>query len=289
MADELSATHAVSPAGAQLGTRKLPIDNSPMRQSNPWDTNHRPVELKQVDADCLVLEPRKLAAFWHIPLILGGAVGPVAGLVYLLLEGLQGNASLISMLILLTGFLLILALLLSGILAPRSFHRWIRFDRRTGLMTISRQLFGFRQALQVIRSRPLKDIVCVQLLHAGRQSENAELGEPGTPRSVVCRSYHSCQLNLAVDDRDEPRPNLSSHADAKWMREAGQRLAGFLRVPLVDQIPQGHSGQAVLTGWSCDRRAEPLSGLIILKFGERRIDISSMPMHRPTGRSCGPN
>jgi hypothetical protein len=211
-----------------------------MRQSNPWDANRRSVELKQVDADCLVLEPKKWAAFWHIPLLLAVAVGPVAGLVYKLLEEVQGNAGLVGVLILVITLLLVSALLLLGILAPRGFHRWVRFDRRTGLMTISRRPFGFRQTLQVVRSRPLTDIVCIQLLYAGWQSENVEIGEPGTPGSVIDRSYHSHQLNLVVNDSGEPRLNLSSHADVKWTREAGQRLAGFLRVPLVDQLPQGH-------------------------------------------------
>ena len=107
-------------------------------------------------------------------------------------------------------------------------------------MTISRRPFGFRRSLQVVRSRPLTDIVCVQLLYTGWQSEHVEIGECGTPGSVIHRSYHSYQLNLVVDDRDEPRLNLGSHADVKWMREAGPRLASFLRVPLVDQLPQGH-------------------------------------------------
>jgi hypothetical protein len=211
-----------------------------MPQANPWDADRRSVELKQVDADCLVLEPKKWAAFRHVPLILAGAVGGMAALVYLLLEELRGNADLAGVLILVIGLVAVSALLLLGFLAPRGFHRWVRFDRRTGLMTISRRRLGFRQSLQVVRSRPLTDIVCVQLLHAGSRSENSEIGEPGTPGSVIHQSFRSYQLNLVVDDPDEPRLNLSSHADAQWMRDAGRRLADFLRVPLVDQLREGN-------------------------------------------------
>ena len=239
MADQRSATHTVPLPNPQLSTRHVPIDNSPMRQSNPWDANRRAVELKQVGVDCLVLEPKKWAAFWHVPLILAGAVGPVAGLAYILLEEVQGNAGLIGVLILVIGLVLMSALLLLGILAPRGFHRWVRFDSHNGLMTICRRPLVFRQVLQVVRSRPLTDIVCVQLLYAGWQSENVEIGELGAPGSVVYLNYPSYQLNLVLDDSEEPRLNLSSHADVKWMREAGQRLSGFLRIPLVDQLPQG--------------------------------------------------
>jgi hypothetical protein len=240
MDDQLPATHAVPRENAGPGTRHLSIDNTPMRQSSPWDGRRRSVELNQLDADCLVLQPKKWAAFWHLPLILAGAAGSIAGLVYMLVEQVRANAAPIGVLILVLGLMLASVVLLSGILAPRGFHRWVRFDRRTGLMTISRRPLASLQTLQVVRSRPLTDIICVQLLYAGWQNENSEIGEPGAPGSVITRNYHSYQLNLVVDGRDEPRQNLCCHADVKWMREASQRLAGFLRVALIDHLPQGH-------------------------------------------------
>jgi hypothetical protein len=240
MPDQLSAPQTIPPANAPMDTQRLLLDSSPLRRSNPWDAHRRTVEWKQVDADCLVLVPKQWAAFWHVPLLVAGAVGPSTGLVYLLLEMIQGNASLISVLIVVLGLLLMLALLLLGILAPAGCHRWVRFDRRTGLMTISQRPLGFRRSLQVVRTRPLTDILCVQLLYAGWQSENVEIGEPGTPGSVIHQSYPLYQLNLVVEDREEPRFNLSSHADVKWMRQASRLLADFLRVPLIDQLLQGH-------------------------------------------------
>ena len=119
MADQLSATHAPPPTNAPVGTRHPPIDHSPLRQSNPWDAYRRSVALKQVDVDCLVLEPKRWAAFQHLPLLLAAAAGPVAGLVYLLLEEVQGNAALIGALVPAAGLLTMSALLLSGVLGPR--------------------------------------------------------------------------------------------------------------------------------------------------------------------------
>jgi hypothetical protein len=217
----------------------LPIDNSPLPKANPWDSNRRSVELKQSDPDCLVLEPRRWAPFWHLSLVLAGTAGGLAGLVYSVIEELQGNRRLIGLLILGTGVLLVLGVLLLGILAPSACRRWVRFDRHTGLM-ISRRPLGLRQTLEVVQSRSLAEIVCVQLLYAGWQSEQVEVGEPGTPGSVVYKSYHSYQLNLVVRDKATPRLNLTIHSDATWRREAGQRLADFLRVPLVNQLPPGH-------------------------------------------------
>jgi hypothetical protein len=87
-----------------------------------------------------------------------------------------------------------------------------------------------------IRSRPLTDLVCVQLLYGGLYRASIEVGEPGTPGSVYYENYHSYQLNLVFDDRDEPRYNLASHSDWRWMRETGQKLADFVGVPVVDQL-----------------------------------------------------
>ena len=239
MADQLSATTTVPLANAQTGERSLHIDNSPMSPSNPWDGERRAVELKQLSDDCLVLEPKQRAFFWPRFLILAASAGPMAGLVYMLVEEWQGNADWALILILVIGLLLISAIPLLGIVAPGGFKRWVRFDRRAGLLTISRRPFGFRGSLRIIRSRPLTDVVCVQLLYGGFHSGSVEIGEPGTPGSVVYENHHSYQMNLVYDDRDEPRYNLATHSDWKWMREAGQKLAGFLGVIVVGHLDHG--------------------------------------------------
>ena len=239
MPDRQPATNIVRPAAVQIGTKSFSVDTWAVPRTNPWDGLRCTVELKQLSDDCLVLEPRKRALFWHAPIILAVTAGPVAGLVYMLREEFQGNADWVVILVLVIGLLLIIACSCSWVyLAQAALQRFgsSEFDRHAGLLTISRRPFGFWRSLQVIRSRPLTDIVCVQLLYGGFHSESVEIGEPGTPGSVVHQNYHSYQFNLVFNDRNEPRYNLTTHADWKWLREAGQKLANFLGVPVVDQL-----------------------------------------------------
>jgi hypothetical protein len=62
--------------------------------------------------------------------------------------------------------------------------------------------------------------------------------------------WRSYELNLILDDPDEPRLNLATHTSLinltawnqlKWTRQAAKQLAGFLQVPLLDLIPPGAS------------------------------------------------
>jgi len=84
------------------------------------------------------------------------------------------------------------------------------------------------------KDRPLKDVLAVQLV-AG-EVHRWPAGEGPT--------YQSYQLNLALDDPQHPRFNLSDHSDLAWTREAGRQLAEFLCVPLVDQLPAEGAGTA---------------------------------------------
>jgi hypothetical protein len=235
MADRHPEAGSFRPAVVQLGTRSLPIDVWPLPRTSPWDGQQRTVELKQLAEDCLVLEPKKHWFFWHALTTLGVAIAPLAGVLWMLIEDVRANAGWGAILIGSVFSLGMLALLLLGLAAPGRFQRWIRFDRRAGLLTISCRPYGFCP-LQVVRSRPLTDLVCIQLLYTGFHSELTVSGEAGTPGSVLHQSYHSYQLNLVFDDPEEPRYNLAMHSDWKWVREAGQKLADFLGVPVADQL-----------------------------------------------------
>jgi hypothetical protein len=230
------AASAFHPATVQLGTRSFPIDPSPLPRTNPWDGQRRTIELKHLTDDCLVLEPKERSFLWHALLMLGIAAGPLTGVVYMLVEEIRGNADWGGIVIWSIGSLLMFAFLVLGLSAPGRFKRWVRFDRRAGQLTISRRGFGFRRPLQVVQERPLTDLVCIQLLYGGFHSESTEIGEPGTPGSVIYQNYHSYQLNLVFHDQKEPRYNLATHSDWKWMREAGQTLADFLGIPVADQL-----------------------------------------------------
>jgi hypothetical protein len=59
--------------------------------------------------------------------------------------------------------------------------------------------------------------------------------------------FHTYQLNLVLDDANQPRLNLSNHSDRDWTWETGQELAEFLEVPFLDQVvpkEQGRSPEA---------------------------------------------
>jgi len=69
------------------------------------------------------------------------------------------------------------------------------------------------------QSRALSAIVAVQLL----------------------KRYHVnlYQMNLVLDDRNTPRIQVANVEDQVWAQNAGEQLASFLGVPLVDQTPKG--------------------------------------------------
>ena len=47
----------------------------------------------------------------------------------------------------------------------------------------------------------------------------------------------SFQINLILDDPKHPRVGFITVQDAGWTRNAARKLADYLGVPLVDQIP----------------------------------------------------
>jgi hypothetical protein len=239
MADRPPTARVFRPTTVQVGTRSFPIDGWPLPRRNPWGGQRRTVELKQVTDDCLVLEPKKRWFLWHALLMLGMTAGPMAGVLYMLVEEIRGNATWGGIVSWSMGAVLLVAILLVGLSAPGGFQRWVRFDRRAGRLTISRRPFGFRRPLHLVQSRPLTDLVCIQLLYGGFHIETTETGEAGTPGSVIHESYHSYQLNLVFDDPKEPRYNVATHSDWKWTREAGQKLADFLGIAVVDQLTHG--------------------------------------------------
>jgi hypothetical protein len=184
----------------------------------------------------MILVPKKRWFLRHALVIVAVSIAPLVTVLFMLINEIRDNGSLGGILIWSIATLLVFAFLLAGITAPAGFHRQIQFDRRTGLMTMRRRPFGFWRPVQVVQSRPMRDIIAIQLLYGGFQCDTIELGgEPGTPGSVLYHNYHSYQLNPVLADAEQTRYNLTTHSDYKWMREAGQKLAGFLGIPLLDQ------------------------------------------------------
>jgi hypothetical protein len=134
----------------------------------------------------------------------------------------------------------VLTLLVVAVLALASRGRWVTFDRRRGLLTVSRRPFGWRRTPRVVQSRPLQDIGAVQLVYGG-------VAEEGLPTSLdpfavlVTRRYDWYEIDLVFRDPAAPRMSLASGPDWVWMREAGLEVAEFLGVRVIDQLSHGPS------------------------------------------------
>jgi hypothetical protein len=220
----------------QVHSGDLVVDTYPLRTADSGNGQNRSVELKYQAPDCMVLEPRKTALLRLVSFVLLMTLPGITMLVFTTVEHFRQHTDwggrafgIVVTLFTFAGFFVLVRLLGSG-------QRWLRFDRESGLLTISRRPFwSFWRRPRVVDSRPLADLVGVQLIYCGVQEESYEVGEPGTPGSVTYRQYHSYQLNLVLHGESEPRLNLAGHSDDRWMREAGRQLADFLGVPLIDQ------------------------------------------------------
>jgi hypothetical protein len=179
----------------------------------------------------MVIEPRKGSWLLTILVILGLCAANIVAVVFMVLPGFDRNAAWGLRVLSVFSAALFVAFLLFFVLAPGSTRRWIRFDRSTGLFTNSRRpFFLIWRPLIVVRSQPLKTLVGVQLVDCGLQDYSLEVGEPGTPGSVVSGKSHGYQLNLILDDKTEQRLNIARHSDGEWMQETGGHLAEFLNV-----------------------------------------------------------
>jgi hypothetical protein len=140
--------------------------------------------------------------FWFGPAAGQAGVGPAAGwLTILVLE----------------------PLFLYGALKPLLLYR-DQFDRQAGLLTLG--WFGFKGTY------PLANVLAVQIVPGG-------LVDQPTGRFGRIRERVSYQLNLVVADGYEDRVNLTDDSDLAWARQAGQQLADFLNVPMIDQVADG--------------------------------------------------
>jgi hypothetical protein len=230
MALQQSAQVVVPPVTIDRGNRSVAIDIWPLPIAG---SASRDVELRQPHPDCLELGARKKKARWSLLLAAIPVAVTIAG-------GIAVNAAEDRTLGIITAaFFVVLGLLL--LLAMwYSSTQCIQFDRRTGAMRVLRKPRHGRREDKVIKSRPLADIVCVQLLYGGfhtvtTTNTSTEPYQGGTQTE----QFYSYQMNLVVDDPKEPRFNLTSHSDWQWMRQTGTQLADFLQVPVVDQLYHG--------------------------------------------------
>jgi len=84
------------------------------------------------------------------------------------------------------------------------------------------------QKFLLSKSRPLADIVLVQLIDGGLHTMQSQNGHP-----VKFRSY---ELNLVLAGEPTIRLNLTNHSNLESTRQVAVRLVEFLNVPYHDDI-----------------------------------------------------
>jgi hypothetical protein len=239
MTNEQLTARIERPTVVRTGAHDLAVDHAPL--ATGWDAGRRDVELKRLTVHCLVIEPRKSTWPWTLGIVLGASAGNLAAAVLSLLDIFDRTAGWGLRAITVVLSVLFAAMMLFCLLLPGSTRRWLRFDRATGLFTISRRPFWlFWRPLKPVSSRPLTELVGVQVIDCGWQAYSLEIGEPGTPGSVVYAQRHGYQLNLLLNDKTEPRLNIARHSNGQWMQVAGRQLADFLNVPFFDRQAPGY-------------------------------------------------
>jgi hypothetical protein len=238
MTNDQQAAGAKEPKVVQTGARDLAVDRLPL--ATGWDAGRRDVELTRPSTLCLTLEPRASDGPLTIVVILGLSAASIVGMVFMLLPGFERNAPWGLRVLCVVLAAVFVVFVLFALLAIGSGRRWLRFDGASGLFTVSRRPFWlFWRPLKLVSSRPLVDLVGVQVIDCGWQDYSLEVGEPGTPGSVVSGWSHGYQLNLILNDKSEPRINIARHSDGLWMQDASRQLADFLNVPFFDrQAPE---------------------------------------------------
>ena len=213
---EPNRQEVIQPVTIRVGTRTLTVSNLPLPFGSPGPGTVPPLALVQPGPHALVIKPqarvyRRLLAFLVAGLAGLTVFGTAAALpeIRALLLPQLGNQLPTWFWVLLAGFSLFWLLLwrfdiLFG-------GRRVCFDTSAGRMT-----WG---AIWSQQSRDLSAIVAVQLVK----------------RDQV-RLY---QMNVVLDDENTPRIQVANAEDQAWAQNAGEQLAYFLGVPLVDQTPKG--------------------------------------------------
>jgi hypothetical protein len=175
--------------------------------------NFRDKALEQLDERRLTIKPSLGTRVFGMAFLIVGLL-PLAFSVYRLLLNRHQTEYWV-----LAGFGLIF--FIAGLLVlvlPRRFD----FDLDEGQMSLRRFLTR--------RTRPLTQILAIQAIHGGWHTFKTKGG--GTT------SYCSYQLNLVLDDPQQPRMNLSNHSDWDWTWQSGNTLAEFLQIPFLDSVSE---------------------------------------------------
>ncbi len=218
------------PARLQIGDREIPVPTQPLSHES---RNRRQVELLTGDSDCFILMPLRGSTWigWLMGLMLAGLVSLLWVLGGMALWG--GGWWGVVFLIMSLPFLGIIVFMTRTTLYGAGPQRF-QFDRRKGELIIDRRR-GLSKEYQPESVRSLSDIAALQLLYSGYHSfvHTSDSG-PSTNEQ-----FYAYEMNLVFGDSRQSRLHICTHADWKWMRDTGQKLAEFLRIPIVDQLCHG--------------------------------------------------
>lgn len=207
------ASRASPPGAGETASALEELSRSPLPAGRASIRGPARVVLK--GDHCLVLRPR-LPGKWRL---LASAV-LVPGMFFCLFWFLWFRAGGQGLPV---GWLLVGLLSLFSALKPLLLYR-DQFDRQAGVLTLG--LFGLKGRY------PLADVLAVQLIPGGLVDM--------TPGPFGRGGEHvNYQLNLVMADTYQDRLNLTDDTDLEWTRQAGQQIADFLGVPLIDQIADG--------------------------------------------------
>lgn|SRR5262245_55324125 len=193
-----------TPTLVRIGGREIAVETTPLKARS---TSFRSATLALVRPDCLLLRP----SFLHRLVVTGFLVFGIAFLITPFNQRVDDKENNLKWIKLPIG---------AGLWA---YGGWMlvkarrhRFDREGGQWIVSSLLNS--------NSRPLSDIVAVQLLDGGWHSD----GE--------YPDYRTRQLNLVLNDVATPRFCLSNHSNRHATYRDAKRLAEFLGVPLMDHL-----------------------------------------------------
>jgi hypothetical protein len=194
----------------KAGSKNVPVETTPLSVGG---ANFRDKTLQQLDERRLSIKPSVATRVMGIAFLIVGLV-PSAFSVYRLLRDRHQTEYWVLLgfgMIFFTAGLLVLVL-----------SRRFDFDLDEGQMAFRR--FWPR------RTRPLAQILAVQVIHGGWHTAKTKGGGQIT--------YCTYQLNLVLDDPQQPRMNLSNHSDWDWTWQSGNTLAEFLEIPFLDSVSE---------------------------------------------------
>ena len=107
------------------------------------------------------------------------------------------------------------------------------FDRANGKLIVDYR-HGLSKDYHVDSTSKLSDIIGIQLLYSGYHHISHTADQVHTNDQ-----FYTYEMNLILSDAEQSRLYLCTHSDWKWICEIGQKLSGFICVPVVDQLHHG--------------------------------------------------